>query len=251
MSKYTTQLRFICETEAGLTESQGFSKVNEIISRARPKIFDFSYPIFDEQYKEIIESKILKHYYLREIGTETYGVWKLFLSNKMNEIMPYYNKLYETEKLKFEPLYNYDLTVTRKGKYNNDDSESSVYAGNTSGSTLNTNKNDSNSENWNLYSDTPQGDIKNLNDETYLTNATKNIGENHESGQNKSDREYATRNTNDVSKIGKSDEDVITKYMGKQGGTDYADLLVKYRNSFLNIDMMVIDELGELFFNLW
>ena len=104
MSKYTTQLRFICETEAGLTESQGFGKVNEIIDKARIKIFDFPYPIFDEAYKQTLETKILKHYYLREIGTETYGLWKLFLSNKMNEIMPYYNKLYETEKLKFEQI---------------------------------------------------------------------------------------------------------------------------------------------------
>lgn len=37
MSKYTTQLRYICEVEAGYTESQPYSKVNEIVKAAAPE----------------------------------------------------------------------------------------------------------------------------------------------------------------------------------------------------------------------
>ena len=112
MSKYTTELRFICETLCGCTESQGLSKVEEIISKSAPLIFDFDYPIFDKDYKIPLETKIIRHYYLREIGFETLGIWKLKLNDKLNEIMPYFNQLYESELLKFNPLVDVDVKTT-------------------------------------------------------------------------------------------------------------------------------------------
>lgn len=250
MSKYTTQLRFICESEAGLSESKGFNSVDEIIEAARPKIFSFNYPI-DENRKEGLEKKILRYYYLREIGAETYGVWKLFLENKMNTIMPYYNKLYESAELQFNPLENTDYTVTRDGNYTSEDSESAVLKGVKSGANRINNKNDNNSEGWNLYSDTPQGAIGNLDDETYLTNATKTVNENHASGNSTHNYEDSENSTNDIARNGKSDEKINTVYKGKQGGENYSALLKQYRDTILNIDKMVIDELADLFMNLW
>lgn len=47
MSKYTTEVRFICESEAGLKKSGGYNSVDDIITIASPKIFSFNYPIFD------------------------------------------------------------------------------------------------------------------------------------------------------------------------------------------------------------
>lgn len=108
MSKYTTELRYICEWEAGLDESKGYNDTAAIIESARPKIFSFSYPIFDSAYKPTLETKILRHFYTREICAETYGRWKLFLEAKMNEIMPYFNQLYASEALEFNPLYDAD-----------------------------------------------------------------------------------------------------------------------------------------------
>ena len=88
MSKYTTEVRYICEMYAGLEESVGFADVGKVITDSRDKIFDFQYPIFDENYRAALESKILLHYYTQEIGLETVGLWKLKLQAKMNEIMP-------------------------------------------------------------------------------------------------------------------------------------------------------------------
>lgn len=113
MSKYTTEVRYICENYAGLTESEGYSSINTILEQARSHVFDFEYPIFDENYRSVLEKKILKHYYTREIATETVGLWKHFLDMRMNEIMPYYNQLYSSELLKFDPLYDVDLTTDR------------------------------------------------------------------------------------------------------------------------------------------
>ena len=93
MSKFTTQVRFICEINADLTESVGFNNVEEVLNKSWNKIFS-DFPIFDEQYRAELCKKILRHYYTREICCETVGRWKLFLSDKMKNIMPYYNQLY-------------------------------------------------------------------------------------------------------------------------------------------------------------
>lgn len=114
MSKYTTELRFICEKLAGLEESEGYDSVKDIIANSRAKLFDFEYPIFDEAYRPVLETKIIKHYYTREICAETVGRWKLFLEERMNEIMPYYNDLYNSALITYDPLT--DVNYTRQGE---------------------------------------------------------------------------------------------------------------------------------------
>lgn len=205
MSKYTTELRFICETEAGKTESVGFSDVDEVISDALPHIFDFDFPIFDENYRVPLETKIIRHYYTREIGLETYGLWKLKLQTKLNEIMPYYNKLYESELYKYNPLYDVDMTTTHVGRRTGENTniDSRISERNNSGTSKNvgdettadTNKattsGERNVENTgsetntgrsknsatrdyqrdDAYSDTPQGTLNNVRNLNYLTNA--------------------------------------------------------------------------------
>ena len=129
MSKYTTEVRFICENAAGYDESKGFSDVESIITVAAPKVFNFDFPIFDENYRLPLEKKILRHYYTREIGEETVGLWKLRMQDTLCNIMPYYNKLYESELITFNPLYDVDMTTTHKGsndtvnEVNRDESE--------------------------------------------------------------------------------------------------------------------------------
>ena len=114
MSKFTTEVRFICESESGLVESKGFNSISEILYLSAPKIFNFDFPIFDESYRLPLETKILRHYYTREISEETVGLWKLRLQDRLCMIMPYYNQLYKSELIKFNPLYNYDLTSDYK-----------------------------------------------------------------------------------------------------------------------------------------
>lgn len=195
MSKYTTEVRYICETEAGYNQSQGYKKVNEILNAAAPKIFEFDYPIYDENYKLPLEIKILKHYYTREICEETVGLWKLRLDAAMNEIMPYFNQLYRSAMLEFNPLYDTELKriYTRKvdgnetGKQessgtasgnatsegsNKNSAEQSGTAKSTVNGTKTSNQTESSSKSHtDKYADTPQGSISNLYSDKYLTNA--------------------------------------------------------------------------------
>ncbi len=114
MSDYTTQLRFICESYAGKKVPTPQAEIDAIISASREDIFNFDYPIFDPAYKETLETKIISHYYTEEIGSETVGLWKHQLKNKMREIMPFYNQLYLSEKIKFDPLVNTMLDDSRQ-----------------------------------------------------------------------------------------------------------------------------------------
>lgn len=314
MSKYTTEVRFICEQANGLTESKGYMSVNDIITNAIPKVFDFSFPIFDESYRIILERKILKHFYTREIGEETVGLWKLRLDTRLNEIMAYYNKLYNSELLEFNPLYTSNLTRTRKTDFDKnesdkekiEDSNNNTSSKNNSNKITNsgndtittsangtTNRTDENVSNGsgngtstngstNKYSDTPQGALTAVESGTYLTNATK-VDENgttssstHNESTNKSvitssdsgtnttqfgkiingtEDETSTsktnysRNKDNNNKI-TSTEDYLESVSGYEGAVP-SDLLRAYRDTFLNIDMMIINDLEDLFMQLW
>ena len=300
MSKYTTELRYICEHEAGLKESVGYKGVSDVIKKARPKVFDFSYPIFDAAYKPTLETKILKHFYTREIGLETYGLWKLKLDTKMNEIMPYYNKLYKTELIEFNPLYDTDIhveghrdeDVKQNGNSNSVSSGSDNVVGNTthSGSDVVTSSSEDGgtdtrtsrdkTNTWDLYSDTPQGGINGivaaeddpaLHTNAYLTNARHVIGDTD--GSTGSTVYGKTTEGSEETEYGREIDSEETTTYGKkvnetnennsEGDIDYAEhvygyrganpskSLMEFRNTLLNIDMMVIDELEELFFQLW
>lgn len=247
MSKYTTEVRFICEVFSGEETSTGLSGVDRVIEGARPKIFDFAYPIFDEAYRSVLETKILKHYYTREIGAETVGLWKLWLNTRLNEIMPYYNKLYKSELLEFNPLYDMDITRERTG--------TKVGSKEDTGETTNTGKVDNvengstNGSQLDAYSDTPQGSVANLESYEYLTNARKIVdnGSSQTTGNTTSESSGTTKVTSAINDT----ETYLESVKGKVGGRSYAKMLEEYRSTFLNIDMRVINELNDLFINLW
>lgn len=234
MAKYTTELRSICEQLSGVGHG-GYGKMNQVITDAIPKIFDFTFPIFDEAYRTPLERKILMHYYTREIGMETYGLWKMRLNVKLNEIMPYYNQLYQSEKIKFDPMHNTKLTTTNNTKRNTDEME--VKNGTTNRETT------TNGADYDLYSATPQGGLQGVDSEEYLTEATKYV---KGSGAD----EDVTEKINTDRNIDTT-EDYVSEIVGKQSGESFSQLLQQFRDTFLNIDMMVIRDLEELFMGVW
>lgn len=307
MSKYTTEVRYICEYYAGLDKSVGGAKVDDVIDKSLSGVFDFDFPIFDEKYRNVLEKKILKHYYTREIGLETVGLWKLKLNTKLNEIMPYYNKLYNSELLDFNPFYNINRTTKSDRNFKGNENKSETLTENiknkgTNDYTNTTNRtgtsvealgeknkqtyditdsgnNSKQSNSKDRYSDTPQGSLTNIENNAYLTNAR--IVDNQESGTDTNKKTGSTLDeksgenttnttlvntdtmkqamTNDTDKTNNTiDEKIINNlddYLenvsGKEGTETYSEMLIKYRNTFLNIDMQVISDLEELFMQIW
>lgn len=230
MSKYTTEVRYICESYAGLKESVGFNEVENVITQALPKIFDFDFPIFDENYREVLERKIVRHFYTREIGFETVGLWKLKLNTKLNEIMPLYNQRYKSTLLEYNPLYSVNKTIHRGGD------------GKLTREGTDTVKEDGTRDinNTNKYSDTPQGTLQNLVNDTYLTNAT--INNTHEAPDLNTKTTYGTTFT--------TTNDYTDTIYGLEGRNP-SKMLEDFRKTFLNIDMEIINELESLFMLLW
>lgn len=271
MSAFTTQIRFICESKAGLKESVGYDNIAQVIEGARPAIFDFPYPIFDETYRAVLETKILKHYYTREIGEETYGLWKLRLDTKMNEIMPYYNQLYKSTLLEFNPLYDVDISrthnATRKGTEilngNVDTNGQVIVSTNANNTTTSDNTTDQTGTNGNTdkYSATPQGGLDGLAQDKYLTNARMITGNDTLNSKTHSTTDDMIDSTTDTSTnmttatknntTINNTEDYLESVKGKQGTQSYASMILEFRETFLNIDMMVINDLSDLFMNIW
>ena len=227
MSKYTTEVRFICEQKAGLEESKDFNNVDTVINAAWDKIFTTNVTFFDANYKPVICKKILKHYYLREIGAETVGLWLLWMNERLENIMPYYNQLYASEQIEFDPMT--DVYETREYERGTTGEEGSTGANSVVTGTTN----------WDLYSETPQGAVTNIENQTYLTDARKVTN----NDQSASDYENSRATT--------SNEVYSESVTGKRGSGSFSSLLNEYRDTFLNIDNMVIEEFQDLFMGLW
>lgn len=291
MSKYTTEVRFICENYSGLTESADGGKINEVIEKSREKVFDFDFPIYDESYRSVLETKILKRYYTREIGFETVGLWKHFLDMRLNEVMPYYNQMYKSALLEFNPFYDVDITTDSKRGIEHDETTSrdtnrtskdnSSFDNNrrdnlghtSNGTTENTSKGESTTTDQvtDKYSDTPQNGLSDVVAGTYLTNARVTNGLNNSTTDDSSStttkviqsdtgtqetsgssETNGTANTNeDGTRKFSNTDDYLEHVSGKRGGDSYSKLLQEYRKTFMNIDVMIIDELGDLFMNVW
>lgn len=233
MSRYTIELRYLIEGNYDLCLKD--------------------YPIFDESYREQLNNKIIQHYYFREIGFETEALFKNRLNQKMNEIMPYYNQMYESSKLKIDPLSTIDLeeVFSRKSKTTGEGTSSTSGTGN-------------NTNNFNSTDTTDYGKISKFSDiaqaqttpneilnDKYLTSATVDDGQdkNTNTGTNTSQTESTTSGTSTDER--NLDEDTTLTRKGNNGTASESELLNMYRETFLNIDMMIIDDLDELFLGIW
>lgn len=190
--------------------------------------FDFKmtdYPIFDENYRKTLNNNILHHYYENEIGFETAPLFRFYLNQKLNEIMPYYNELYRVQKKLIDDkllLNNVNLTEELKGR--NTTQTSSV--------SQSTNKGK------NLFQDTPQGNIsqQDINAQNvYATNITLN-----DSSIN-----------DDSSANGSGTNEYIKTIIGNNGGKFNIDILNDIKNNLMNIDLMIINELYDLFMQIF
>lgn len=207
-------------------------------------IWDFEYPApasvveyngktakvpFD---KTAFQQKIIDHYYFRQIGQETPGRWLHYFRSRMREIMPYYVQLYEFEAKWFnvdDPLESYNLTETFEQEHSDSGTASGTSSRESSGDSSSTRK----------FSNTPQGNITNL--EKYMTEATQ--------------EELATEENTSESSSGTSENSgMVSHTLTKRGnigvqplGSEVRDI----RQAFINIDAMVINELKDLFLQVY
>lgn len=240
MAQYTTLLRSVCETYAGLTESRGNNSVDGIIETARPYIFDFAYPCWTDAGKAELERLIISHYYMSEICCETVGLWKLYLKNKMHEIMPYYCELYKTTVLPFEKA------LTDTDSFEHVENEHSDTKTDTEVRRVDTNNTQS-GKTWQKHSDTPQGAVTGLEDDTYLSSADKiEPGQIDDFWSESKVKDPKNQNVNNA-----GDYDTKITRIGKFGTASYSSLIKEYRETIIDIESLIIEECSDLFMKIW
>lgn len=212
MAKYTLELRTIYED-------------------TNFKLFDFDYEFYDNALKSNFERKFFEHYYFDEIGFPTIQKFKHMLKAKLNLIMPYYKQLYniEVQSINVDFLLQKDLKETFVREIEN----SSNMNGNISSNGNN------NSENININSDTPQSKIDDI--EKYMSNASKD----------KAITSYNDSNisSTDTSSNGYEKTEFTSK--GNIGVTSMATLVEKWREILINIDEMILNDLQDLFMQVY
>lgn len=174
--------------------------LQEIIHQAAPDVFCFNFPIHDENHRLALEEKVLKRYFYRRICCEDVDEWTLRLDAKLNEIMPYYNKMYESldylvnimddvdylrevgEDSMKSSIENTKSTQNSESSGSNTGSKSETTEGSREhtenrasteeSSETTTGTKAETSQAVTKYSDTPQGDLTGVTTGRYLTNAT-------------------------------------------------------------------------------
>jgi len=219
---------------AGMQETTGEYDIDTVINKSWNLIFT-DFPIWNESYRFTLCSKILKHYWMQEIGQETVALWKFYINRKLNEIMPYYNELYKTIIKDFSPKYQYEKTRTLK-----DVNKSNINKDGTT-SFNNTSNDTRDYEDKLLHNDTPQGGVTGLDTLKYLTTYDKNSHDEKIKGTTK-----GSGKANDKTQMD-GNRDVTEKEYGYYNVIELLNYNVKARNAVINIDMMIIDELSNLF----
>ncbi len=245
MSKYTTQLRYICEQKAGFTEST--SDYQKAIDLSYDKIIHPETPLYDPAYAPALYKKILKHYYFDEIAHETVGQFIMRLNTKLDELLPFYNLLYKSAALEFNPFY--DVDYTRTGQREDNNHTEALRTDNLQSLRTDDLANHAESEQYDLYSDTPEGSLTGVDQETYLTNARK-INSTAD-GTNTGTQTYADTGTQQNDSTVHNVNEYFDHVVGKMGTADYSALLLKFRETFINIDLMLISELQSLFMGVY
>ena len=197
------------------------------------------YPVLGEEYRTRLNAKIIDQYINREIGQETFSLFRHAMRRKMAQIMPQYNQLYATETLVVDPLRTIDIhtlsTDTREQTQAGETVSESEGVSNTVTGT--------GSKSRNVGSDTPQVLLSGQGN--YASSAADSISDATATADG---TENASNTTNQNATT--TDNNVMdSRVTGWQGSQ--AQLISDFRAIILNIDMMIVNELETLFMGVW
>jgi hypothetical protein len=252
VSSYTMTLGEMIEQ---LTPN-GDINVRSRIEQGRPGLFDFDYPFYDDDLKKDFETHFIRRFYMREIGFETEGLFKFNLETWLLINMPYWNKMFESEGLVYDPLSNTKLSVTHN-KTNDSSGNASSNQTSQHDSTIGNDSTSSSSDtgfNRNLTSNNPDTRLQittengtgvieyasGIDEES--SNVTRNTT-NHTGGNNSA---TDTASGNSTTAFNES-ENFAETTSGKTGDQTFAKLLKEHREAFLRIENSIFKEMEQLF----
>lgn len=231
MATFTIPLKTVIEQTGGTVtiEPMTFKGVDMgAISKVENSAFGIErFPIYDEDYRDILTGKIVDHYWNREIGVETIDMFQMLIRRRMNEIMPYYNELYKSTLIAFDPFVTIDVKTTSASDGTESvtaDSEAATNSTTHAGSRA-------------VSSTTPQTMLSGNEDYASSASDTTTDQVSDSNASNESNSESSTSATSE------------SETKGYQALP--ANLLMQFRETIINVDLMVIAELEDCFMLVW
>lgn len=179
--------------------------------------------------KDKLAKKIVNHYYMREIGQETIGLWIHYVKDTMELLMEEYLPLIYSASISYDPLINVDYTETFTRTANVDNTGESISNSTNSGNSIGIN------------SDTPQGRV---------TKASILAG-NYATATQGTETESQIDNTTNTTSGSESEEEYTKRMVGNSGVSATAQKMIQqYRDNIRAIDREIIEKLEYCFFGL-
>ena len=272
MASYTIELRKICDLYGRNTVENWFKdyNINDYLTSSQIETITEA----GLWTKEKLATKIVDHYFMREIGFETPALFEHFVKVKMKEIMEEKLPLIYTNSIEYNPLINVDFTETfertqtAEGRNEENLSSRSVSNGTANGTSSNTGTSNSessnNSSSLNVHSVTPQGKINKqhvlngtyssdvsanenettIEDETTTSSQTTNSSTSSDTINNTAENELNSEN---------NIEEQYTKHLtGNQGiSATYQAMIKQFRENIVAVDKDIINELNSLFMGIY
>lgn len=214
--------------------------IKDLASNARLQVFNFNYPLSTKVNKAEFETMILNKFMFRRIGFETFTSFQIHLNVKLNEIMPNYNKL-------FDMLDKWDLysggevierTVEKTGESENTNEKTNTKSG------LNTESTSGSTTEDARFSDTPQSQIADVQNGSYVTEynyntntATSSNSKNTYLSETESSSNEGTNTETETETISRSDVNKVDTY-------------IKFMENRKNIMTLIFNDLDDLFYGL-
>lgn len=204
------------------------AKIKDLANAGRAMFFDFDYPLATGMTKSEFECMILNHFMMRRIGYETVTAFKMALNVKLNEIMPMYNKLFESINgwNIFTDGEIMDRTVTDSRTVNN------------SGTSSGTNNTTSSTTSDRRFSDTPQNAMQDVRNGQYVTEY------NYDQDGGTSNTTSSASNSNSSVEDGNQTERIV------RTPTDKMHLYTEFLRNRQNIYTMIFKDLDPLFYQI-
>lgn len=228
MAYYTMELRTVIDYE-GREKVENYFKDYCLNNYLRPDEIETILKA-NIWSKDRLATKIVDHYYMREIGYETIGLFKHYAKVYMQEIMERYLPLIYSKCIEYNPLVNVDYQeeFTRNITGSGESSSESTSTNNASGLSVN--------------SDTPQGQI----------NKASILAGNYASNTGASETESTINDETSNTNSNKTDETYTKKVKGNSGVSATAQkMIAQYRENIRAIDEEIIKELDKLFMGLY
>lgn len=252
------------------------TRTNDLWKFGRKYFFNFEYDLQNID-KETFEKMLLNHYLTRRINFQTAELFRIMLENKLLEVLPKYNLLFNniyfnifdngtTERVnQFNEHYADNST---EKNFTNENLNSSVKGeqqtfANMENNIINNATNNSSTTNTRKFSDTPQNLINDITDDNYLTEYettsnenTNTVGENNntKTKQNatlnnsnltlsNNSRNYSNNKDSYYNKTNTNTENVVNT-------SNKLDSIIKIQQEYKSVFTLLYKDLDCLFYGL-